>query len=153
MPIRTATRNDIPKIQVVRHAVKENRLSNPNLVTDEDCRNYLEDRGKGWVSLEDDKLIAFAIVDLQDHNVWALFVHPDSEKRGHGRQLHDKMLNWYFEHSQHSLWLSTSAGTRAETFYKKAGWTEVGPYGKGEIKFEMSQAHWTTLNPRLSSRL
>jgi hypothetical protein len=38
-----------------------------------------------------------------------------------------------------NVWLSTSPGTRAEQFYRKAGWKETGIYGKGEIKFEMTK--------------
>jgi len=49
MIIRTATIADIPQIQVVRNAVKENTLSNPNLVTDKDCEEFICVRGKGWV--------------------------------------------------------------------------------------------------------
>jgi hypothetical protein len=41
MIFREAEINDIPQIQVVRHAVKENVLSNPALVTDDDCREFL----------------------------------------------------------------------------------------------------------------
>ena len=45
MIIREANIDDIKQIQVVRNAVKENTLSNPNLVTDEDCRIFLTERG------------------------------------------------------------------------------------------------------------
>ncbi len=33
-------------------------------------------------------------------------------------------------------------------FYRKAGWTEVGIYGKGEIKFEMTYDDWKTLKKK-----
>ena len=41
MVFREARVTDIPQIQVVRNSVKENTLSNPALVTDNDCENYL----------------------------------------------------------------------------------------------------------------
>jgi hypothetical protein len=44
------------------------------------------------------------------------------------------------------VWLSTSPGTRAEEFYRKAGWRENGIYGKREIKFEMTKQEWLTRN-------
>ena len=44
MIFREATINDIPQIQLVRHSVKENILSNPTLVTDKDCEIYLVNR-------------------------------------------------------------------------------------------------------------
>ncbi len=142
MHIREAQITDIPAIQVIRHAVKENVLSNPALVTDEDCINYITKRGKGWVYVIENKIVGFAIADLEDHNIWALFIHPDYEKQGIGKQLHDVMVDWYFSQTKHSIWLSTDANTRAEQFYRKAGWQAVGTYGKTEIKFEMTASDW-----------
>ena len=49
MIFREANVNDVPQIQIVRHLVKENVLSDPSLVTDNDCEKYLSARGKGWV--------------------------------------------------------------------------------------------------------
>ncbi len=145
MNIREAQISDIPQIQIVRNAVKENRLSDPRLVSDEDCKTYLQQRGKGWVAVEEGIVVGFSIVDLQDHNVWALFVHPDFEKQGIGRQLHDIMLHWYFVQKETELWLGTAPNTRAENFYRKAGWTEAGTHGKGETKFVMSPSRWRNL--------
>lgn len=142
MIIREALTSDIKQIQVVRNLVKENTLSNPNLVTDEDCKLFLTEKGKGWVCEIDHKIVGFSIVDLQDKNVWALFVDPDFDQRGIGRKLHDMMLNWYFGKTSDTIWLGTSPKTRAETFYRKAGWNEVGMHGKNEIKFEMTYAYW-----------
>lgn len=47
MQIREATINDINQIQIIRNSVKENILSNPNLVTDADCIEFITIRGKG----------------------------------------------------------------------------------------------------------
>jgi len=142
MKIREATVADIPQIQIVRNSVRENTLSDPGLVTDADCADYLTRRGKGWVWEADGRIVGFSIVDLVDCNVWALFLRPEYERQGIGRQLHDRMLDWYFSQTQDTLWLSTSPGTRAEQFYRKAGWKEIGLYGKGEIKFEMAREAW-----------
>jgi GNAT superfamily N-acetyltransferase len=142
MTIREANINDIQQIQIVRNLVDENKLSNPDLVSDEDCRIFITERGKGWVGEIDRKIIGFSIVDLEKHNVWALFVHPDFAKKGVGRKLHDIMLDWYFSQTDHPVWLGTEPKTRAEAFYKKAGWKIVGTHGKGEIKFEMASNDW-----------
>ena len=142
MLFREAGITDIPQIQVVRNSVNENMLSNSALVTDNDCENYLVNRGKGWVCEIDGRIVGFAIADLLDHNVWALFLQPGFDKKGIGRKLHDDMLDWYFSQTDSTVWLSTAANTRAEKFYRKAGWKEVGMHGKGEIKFEMSKADW-----------
>lgn len=142
MKIREARAEDIPRIQIIRHSVKENILSDPNLVTDADCEEYITKRGKGWVCEMDNLVVGFAIADIQENNIWALFILPEFEKMGIGKKLHDTMLKWYFSQTDKTVWLSTSPNTRAETFYRKAGWKEVGNYGKGEIKFEMSFINW-----------
>ncbi|HLA60445.1 MAG TPA: GNAT family N-acetyltransferase [Puia sp.] len=139
---REATLQDIPQIQIVRHAVKENILSDPGLVTNEDCAQYLVNRGKGWVCELNDKIVGFAIADLIDDSIWALFVDPHFEHQGIGRKLHELMLDWYFSKGKNKVWLGTSPNTRAVSFYNKAGWVETGIHGKGEIKFEMQSADW-----------
>ena len=142
--IRTASFADIPKMQLIRNSVKENKLSDPRLVPGSDYEIYLAERGSGWVSEEKGQVVGFAIIDLVDHNVWALFLHPAFERRGIGRKLHDTMINWYFKQTSEPVWLGTSPYTRAEEFYRTAGWKEIGIHGKGEIKFEMTADNWLT---------
>lgn len=139
---RQAELTDIRGMQRVRHAVKENRLSDPSLVPDADVADYITRRGRGWVALENGEVRGFAIVSVLDQNVWALFVDPEAEGGGIGSRLHQEMMDWYFAQTGETAWLSTSPGTRAEAFYRRAGWTETGLYGKGEIRFEMSAAAW-----------
>ncbi len=142
MLIREATLNDIKQIQIVRNAVKENTLSDPSLVTDEDCAEFLFDRGKGWVCVMDNIVVGFSIVDMQENNVWALFLLPEMEHKGIGTALHNIMLDWYFTQTQKTLWLGTTPNTRADMFYRKIGWTHVGMHGSNEIKFEMQFEEW-----------
>jgi GNAT superfamily N-acetyltransferase len=140
--IREAKIEDIKQIQIVRNAVTENTLSNPNLVTDADCEAYITIRGKGWVCEIENQIVGFAIVDLKGNNIWALFLDPNFEKKGIGLQLHNTMLDWYFSQTKVTIWLGTAFNTRAEGFYRKAGWTEVGTHGTKEIKFEMTYTDW-----------
>ena len=142
MIFRDAEIADIKQIQVIRHAVKENILSDPSLVTDDDCKDYITNRGKGWVCEDGERMVGFAIADLLDHSIWALFLLPEYEKKGIGRRLHEIMLAWYFSNTTISAWLTTSPGTRAERFYRTAGWIETGLKQNGEIKFEMSYQKW-----------
>jgi len=141
---REATVEDIPQIQVVRNAVLENRLSNPALVPDSDCEDYITVRGKGWVCVSGNRVVGFSIVSITDKNVWALFVQPGFDKQGIGKRLHDEMMDWYFKQTSETVWLSTAPGTRAESFYRKAGWTQTGITKSGEVKFEMTAAYWMT---------
>jgi len=146
MIFREAKIEDIKQIQIVRNSVKENALSNPNLVTDRDCEEFLFERGKGWVCEIDQQIVGFAIADLKENNIWALFLDPKFEKLGIGRKLHDMMLDWYFSKTEKTVWLGTAFDTRAESFYRKAGWKDVGMNGTKEIKFEMTHLDWSNSN-------
>ena len=107
MIFREATTTDIPQMQVIRNAVKENVLSNPSLVKGNDYIDFLTTRGKGWVCLLEDKMVGFAICDLLENNIWALFLDPRFERKGIGQKLQQTMLDWYF------------TKTRAENFTEK----------------------------------
>ena len=146
MIIREAQISDVKQIQKVRNSVTENMLSNPDLVTDKDCEDFILIRGKGWVCDIDGQIVGFSIADLKENNIWALFVQPGFDKQGIGRKLHDVMLNWYFAQTKENVWLGTSPNTRAELFYRKSGWKEVGTHGKGETKFEMTFENWKKIN-------
>ena len=142
MIFREATINDIQQIQFVRNAVTENRLSDPALVPDKDVEEYMTNRGKAWVCEVDEKIVGFAMVDLIENNVWALFIHPDFEAMGIGKKLHRIMMDWYFLQTREKIWLGTDPNSKANKFYRMQGWKEVGTHGKGEIKFEMSFDDW-----------
>ncbi|MEO8233841.1 MAG: GNAT family N-acetyltransferase [Flavobacterium sp.] len=145
MIFREANLNDIKQIQIVRNSVTENTLSNPDLVTNKDCEEFMTIRGKGWVCEVENEIIGFSIADLKDNNIWALFLKPEFEKQGIGSKLHNIMLDWYFTQTKNKVWLGTSPNTRAEKFYRKQGWTEVGTHGKNEIKFEMTHNDWAQI--------
>jgi len=143
---REATPDDIKEIQIIRNSVTENVLSNPDLVTDELCLEYLTARGKGWVCVGKVNILGFSIIDLRGRNVWALFVKPGHERKGIGRQLQNLMLDWYFSRTSERIWLSTDPHTRAEKFYRFSGWIDSGVRENGEIKFEMSFEDWNNKN-------
>ncbi len=144
MIFREAIITDITQMQIVRNAVKENVLSNPDLVKDIDYVDYIVTRGKGWIGEIDNTIVGFAICDLVDENIWALFVHPNFDKRGIGKTLHKLMIDWYFTQGKELCWLSTEPNSRAEKFYEMQGWKVVGVYGKGETKFEITKLGWVT---------
>ena len=134
--LRAARASDIPAIQRIRASVKENRLVS-TVITDEDVRTAIEDTGRGWVVDEEGEVVAFAIGNAVNGNIWALFVRPEAEGRGFGRQLHDTMVDWLWTAGLDRLWLTTEPGTRAQRFYQAAGWQLVGPADQGELRYEM----------------
>ena len=90
------------------------------------------------------RIVAFAMADLANANVYALFVEPAHEKQGIGRRLHDTMMDWLFGAGISQVWLSTDPNTRAESFYRRAGWNADGTKANGEIRFVMSRERWLT---------
>ena len=142
MEIREATIADIAEMHRIRMAVMENRLSDPAKVRLSDYEDLIRSQGKGWVSHVDGQIHGFGFINSFSNNFWALFVEPGYEKLGIGRRLHDRMLEWAFGSGQTNLWLTTAARTRAEGFYRRAGWRDTGRTPDGEIRFELSGKDW-----------
>lgn len=139
---RTGLISDIDQILSVRNSVKENKLSDPNAITKSDCEHFMQNVGKTWVCEMSTIVIGFSMMDVIDNRVWALFIQPEYEKMGIGKELHFLMMDWYFSQKTENAWLGTTPNTRAEGFYKKLGWKHIGNYGTDEIKFEMTLKKW-----------
>ena len=147
MHFREAKLTDIPALFDVRYSVTENVLRNRALVTVADTEDYLTRRGKGWVCEVSGQIVGFAIADLQDHNIWALFLRPELVGHGIGKHLHRLMLDWYFAQTPETVWLSTGPGTRAEEFYRRQGWRETGRTASGGVRFEITKEEWQSQPP------
>ena len=136
MKLRLATVSDIPAMHAIRLAVTENRLRDPARATTEKYREMLGGRGRGWVAEDSVGLIVgFGIADALSRSLWALFVRPDSERRGVGRALHDAMVAWLFSIDSRPIWLTTEPDTRAAGFYAAAGWVPQPSPVQGELCF------------------
>lgn len=83
-------------MHAVRMAVRENRLADPNRISEDDYRRMIEDIGCGWVYERED--------------------------------------------SSEPLWLTTTPGTRAERFYRIAGWQPAGLTDDGELRFKLARS-------------
>ena len=139
--VRAATEDDVPAMHAVRVAVRENRLDHPGMVTADDYRRLIGPDGQGWVAEAEGRVAGFAVGDRTRDNVWALFVDPAFEGRGIGRRLHDAMMDWFFASGAQTVWLGTEPGTRAEGFYRAAGWEAAGEH-RGEARYQMPRARW-----------
>lgn len=137
MPLRLATTADIDAMHTVRMAVRENRLTDPARVTADDYRRMIEELGRGWVYESGEGILGFGILDLSERSIWALFVDPRSERQGIGSALLHAMVEHAFEAGREPLWLTTTPGTRAERFYRQAGWRDTGVDDRGELRFEL----------------
>jgi GNAT superfamily N-acetyltransferase len=142
--LRQAVASDIAGIQRVRRSVRENRLIS-TVIGDSQVRDAIEKTGRGWVVESGGEVVAFAIGNAQSGNIWALFVHPDHERRGYGRLLHDTMVSWLWSQGLDRLWLTTEPGTRAQGFYETAGWTLMGSTDHGELRYEAQRGALTAI--------
>jgi GNAT superfamily N-acetyltransferase len=133
--IRNATPADIAGMHRIRLAVKENPLS-AGLGIDESSYLPFIAGGMAWIAEHGGELAGFAIIDVADASVWALFVSPSAEGMGIGAALHERMLQDARAGGIERLTLATAPDTRAERFYRERGWTEVGRTAAGELKFE-----------------
>lgn len=120
----------------VRLAVRENRLTRTT-ITPGDYAREISVTGCGWVAEVDGTLRGFAVINRDTRNVWALFVEPGFEGQGIGRALHDAMLQWMRSTGIEQFTLSTEANTRADRFYRRAGWQFVGIDASGDAAFEI----------------
>lgn len=135
MHFRRAISSDIDAIFVVRFAVKENVLSNPARVTHQMCEDYLDKLGRGWVCEIDRRVVGFSYAARADHSIWALFVLPEFEGRGVGKQLLTLATDWLFEIGADQVSLSTEANTRADRFYLAQSWQRGEMKDDVEIKY------------------
>ena len=140
--LRQATRDDVAGLWRVRYAVTENTLT-PGRIGGDELVDQIERTGRGWVIEEtrgqDGEIVAFAIGNASDGNIWALFVDPSAQGRGHGSRLHDVMVDWLWSQGLATLWLATGNGTKACGFYERHGWRDVGAYGERERRYELTR--------------
>jgi GNAT superfamily N-acetyltransferase len=134
-PIRRAVLTDEPRIFEIRFAVRENRLSDPTLVTSADVKWFIENPGI-WLWDEAGVIKGFSAGDTRDGTIWALFVDPAYEGRGIGKALLETALVPLRRAGYRVARLSTDRGTRADQFYRATGWVETGVTEKGETLFE-----------------
>ena len=137
MAIRQARPSDAAAMHRVRMSVRENALVSIQL-SERDYVVAIEETGRGWVVEQQGNIVAFAIGNALDGSIWALFVEPGHDRNGYGRRLHDAMVAWLWQQGHEKLWLTTEPGTRAERFYRKAGWQQVGVTSRGELRFELA---------------
>ncbi len=142
LEFRQATVADIPEMSRIRIAVKENALSNPGRITEAMYRDYLEALGRGWVAELDGAMIGFSYADRTDASIWALFVDPEREGLGAGKQLLRLVVDWLFEIGNDEIRLGTAAGTRADRFYAAQGWTREDMKDDVEVWFRLRRADW-----------
>ncbi len=136
--IRRATEDDIPRITEIRNNVRENKLTDPTRVTIEHVRWFISNPGI-FVWEEAGKVVGFSTADPRNGSIWALFMDQAYEGRGIARALFEQACAVLKDAGFERMWLTTDPGTRAEAFYRAAGWNVIGHRGS-ELLFEATVA-------------
>jgi GNAT superfamily N-acetyltransferase len=134
--IRKATRADYSRISEIRLSVRENRLSKSKYESVDSATNWIFDNSTFWAWEEDGAIQGFSAGDPRDGTIFALFVHPSYEGHGIGRALLPMACETLRDNGHASATLTTEPGTRAERFYRRDGWTEIGRQDDGQIVFQ-----------------
>ena len=132
MRLRPATPADLPRIHAVRHGTRENRLSNPDRVTDAEVAWYLSE-AIFLVSEDEAGIQGFTCANHQTGYVWALFVIDGAQGQGHGTALLAAALDALKAAGHRQAFLSTGVGTKAQAFYESKGWHPTGINLHGEV--------------------
>lgn len=137
---REATVADIPVMAAIRLEVVENTLTDPGRVTRGMYHDYLTTSGKGWLCEVNRRAVGFSIAMLTNQTIWALFVHPEYESRGIGKELLSLAVDWLFEQGAESISLTTDPDTRADRLYQAAGWERGEHIANGEVRYRLARA-------------
>jgi GNAT superfamily N-acetyltransferase len=134
--LRLAARADIPRIFEIRDSVRDDRFSDPAVVTEAELARFIG-AGALWVWQEPDGMVAgFSAGDARDGSLWALFVAPGHDGKGIGRALLKAGCDTLRAAGHRTATLSTDPGTRAERHYRADGWSVIGRNAKGELVFQ-----------------
>jgi GNAT superfamily N-acetyltransferase len=136
--IRRARDEDHARVTEIRNAVTENVLSEASRDAVDHDYPWFRDIPGVWLWEEDGVILGFSAADTRNGSIWALFVAPGHERRGIGRALFEKALDVLRQNGHRTAWLTTDAGSRAEGFYRAAGWKVIGTSPKGELIFHSS---------------
>jgi GNAT superfamily N-acetyltransferase len=134
--IRKAIRADHPRISEIRLSVRENCLATSKYAAVDRTADWIFDNAAFWVWEEDGAIQGFSAADPRNGEIFALFIHPTYEGRGIGRALLPPACQILRDAGYKVATLTTEPGTRAERFYRRDGWTEIGREDDGQIIFQ-----------------
>lgn len=146
--IRHATDADVSDIFSVRCAVKENHMSLEELAELDITQDSVTEMIEGGdyivpVAVVDGLIVGFAMAQVSEGYLFALFVLPDYEEKGIGRAIMEVVESGLAEQGVREAWLATGSepGIRAPGFYRHLGWVGCGAMDDGQLKFRKSITH------------
>lgn len=141
MNIRPAVASDVAALFSIRTSVRQNHMSIEELaelgITHGSLPDMLVGTGRGWLAEDGNYPVAFAMADVEDATIFALFVRAEYEGKGIGRLLMVQAEQWLASQGCKEIWLETDADhrVRANGFYRHLGWQEAGMQDDGQVRF------------------
>jgi len=142
--IRRATAADVDTLFDIRTSVRQNYLSREQMaelgITPAVLREAIETAPCAWIAELNGTAGGFAMADLKQGELFALFVRPACEGLGMGRLLLAAAEQQLFREHE-NIWLVTDGGDRirANGFYLKHGWRLAGRVDEGDVRYEKSR--------------
>lgn len=143
MHIRVAQRQDIETLFDIRTSVTENYQSRKEIaelgITPASVAEMLLANCRAWIAELEGQAIGFSIADKSEATILGMFVRPQFEGRGAGRQLMDAAECWLRSQGVDEAWLLTGndPNLRAYGFYCHLGWVAAGVEIDGAFSGEM----------------
>lgn len=143
--IRLATPADVEVLFDIRTSVVQNHLSREQLaalgITAATLADAMRHAPCCWIAQVHGAPAGFAMVDVDDGEVFALFIRPTFEGRGLGQALLDSAEACLFQtHEVIGLTTDGGAAIRANGFYIHQGWTLVGAVDERDVRYEKRRA-------------
>ncbi|NTS76047.1 GNAT family N-acetyltransferase [Catenovulum sp. SM1970] len=97
---------------------------------------YIEKYGEGIVCLQENQIIGFAIVSIKESGLYSLYVKPNFQRLGIGKNLLKKAEAILKQAGAEQIFLAVNKNNDALNFYQKYGW---------KVK---SHRNWVTLHKK-----
>ena len=143
MLVRIAQQDDVETLFEIRTSVIENYQSREEIaalgITPASVAQMLQTDCCAWIAELDDQPIGFSLANKTEETIVGMFVLPDFEGRGAGRQLMQAAEGWLWASGIQQIWLVTGNDPtlRAYGFYLHLGWHPVGVEADGNFAGEM----------------
>lgn len=130
MICREITQEDVSPLFVVRVATRENAYTMEELerlgITEQSVSSMLGASHRGWLCEDAGRVVAFAMGNRENGEMWVIAVLPEYEGRGIGARLLTQVEDWLWFEGWNRIWLTTDIdpSLRAYGFYLRQGWID-----------------------------
>lgn len=142
MQIRPAIIEDVDTLFEIRCSVRENHMSREEMAALDITPATVKDMISGGdyivpVAVMDGETVGFAMAQISECYLFALFVAPAHEGKGIGGKLLTCVEEKLRQHGVREAWLATDANekVRAVGFYRHHGWHDDGLMEDGQLRF------------------